>query len=101
MKLYITPGSPYARVARIVVLEKRLEGRVEFVVAQTRSADSPHYRIAASVGFPIWCLTTGLGWKNPWSSAAIWITSTANRRSMCRWTMRGGRRCASALWRPV
>jgi glutathione S-transferase len=25
VKLYITPGSPYARIARIVVLEKGLE----------------------------------------------------------------------------
>ena len=44
MKLDLTPGSPYARVSRIIVLEKRLEGRVEFVVAQTRSADSKFYR---------------------------------------------------------
>jgi hypothetical protein len=27
MKLYITPGSPYARIARIIVLEKGLEAR--------------------------------------------------------------------------
>jgi glutathione S-transferase len=42
LKLYITPGSPYARMARIVVLEKELEGRVETVVAKTRVADSPY-----------------------------------------------------------
>jgi hypothetical protein len=48
MKLYITPGSPYARIARIVVLEKQLKGRVEIVVAQTRSVDSPYYRIVPS-----------------------------------------------------
>jgi glutathione S-transferase len=41
MRLYITPGSPYARIARIVVLEKRLEDRVEIVPALTRSVDSP------------------------------------------------------------
>lgn len=61
MKLYITPGSPYARVARIVVLEKRLEGRVEFVVAQTRSADSPYYRIAASGRVPYLVRDDGVG----------------------------------------
>ena len=33
MKLYITPGSPYARMARIVVLEKGLESRVETLAA--------------------------------------------------------------------
>ncbi len=31
LKLYITPGSPYARMARIAVLEKGLEREVEFV----------------------------------------------------------------------
>lgn len=43
MKLYITPGSPYARMARIVVLEKGLESQVEIVVAKTRAVDSPYY----------------------------------------------------------
>jgi glutathione S-transferase len=41
MKLYITPGSPYARMARVMVIEKGLESRVEVIVAQTRAADSP------------------------------------------------------------
>jgi hypothetical protein len=48
MKLYITPTSPYARIARIVVLEKGLEKRVEVVTAQTRVSDSPYYRINPS-----------------------------------------------------
>ena len=39
MKLYITPGSPYARMARIVVLEKGLESRVETIAAKTRVAE--------------------------------------------------------------
>ena len=34
MKLYITAGSPYARMARIVILEKGLESRVEIIAAQ-------------------------------------------------------------------
>lgn len=37
MKLYITPGSPYARMARIVVLEKGLQDRVETIVAKRAS----------------------------------------------------------------
>ena len=45
MKLYITPGSPYARMARIMVLEKLLEDRVEIVPALTRSIDSPYYTL--------------------------------------------------------
>ena len=52
MKLYITPGSPYARIARIVMLEKGLESRVEVVAAQTRRADSPYYKINPSGRVP-------------------------------------------------
>src|SRR5678816_2819663 len=39
MKLYITPGSPYARMARIVF-------------AKTRAADSPYYAINPSGRVP-------------------------------------------------
>ncbi len=52
MKLYITPGSPYARMARIMVLEKGLEHRVGIELAQTRSTDSPYYRINPSGRVP-------------------------------------------------
>jgi glutathione S-transferase len=38
MKLYITLGSPYARLARILVLEKALEDRVEIIQAKTRTS---------------------------------------------------------------
>jgi glutathione S-transferase len=68
MKLYITPGSPYARIARIVVLEKRLEHRVEVVVAQTRSVDSPYYRIAPSGRVPCLVRDDGVGLEE---SAAV------------------------------
>jgi glutathione S-transferase len=61
MKLYITPGSPYARIARIVVLEKQLEDRVEIVVAQTRFVDSPYYRIAPSGRVPFLVRDDGVG----------------------------------------
>src|SRR2546423_13999790 len=61
MKLYITPGSPYARMARIVVLEKGLERRVEIVVAQTRAADSPYYRINPSGRVPYLVRDDGVG----------------------------------------
>jgi len=61
MKLYITPGSPYARMARIVVLEKGLEGRVETVTAKTRVADSPYYGINPSGRVPYLVLGDGLG----------------------------------------
>lgn len=52
MKLYITPGSPYARMARIVVLEKGLDDRVEIIIAKTRTANSPYYRINPSGRVP-------------------------------------------------
>ena len=61
MKLYITPGSPYARMARIVVLEKGLERRVEIIAAQTRVADSPYYRINPSGRVPYLIRDDGVG----------------------------------------
>jgi glutathione S-transferase len=52
MKLYITYGSPYARLARILVFEKRLNDRVEIIEAKTRTVDSPYYRINPSGRVP-------------------------------------------------
>ncbi len=61
LKLYITPGSPYARMARIVVLEKGLERRVEIIAAQTRAVDSPYYRINPSGRVPYLIRDDGVG----------------------------------------
>lgn len=61
MKLYITPGSPYARIARVVVLEKGLESRVEIIAAQTRRADSPYYSINPSGRVPYLLRDDGVG----------------------------------------
>ena len=61
MKLYITPGSPYARMARIVILEKGLERRVEIIAAQTRLADSPYYAINPSGRVPYLIRDDGVG----------------------------------------
>ena len=61
MKLYITPGSPYARMARMVVLEKGLMDRVEVIAAQTRVADSPYYRINPSGRVPYLVRDDGVG----------------------------------------
>jgi len=61
MKLYITPGSPYARMARIVALEKKLESRVEIVFAKTRVADSPYYAINPSGRVPYLVRDDGVG----------------------------------------
>jgi len=61
MKLYITPGSPYARMARIVVIEKGLGNRVEVVTAKTRTTDSPYYRINPSGRVPYLVRDDGVG----------------------------------------
>ena len=61
MKLYITPGSPYARMARIVVLEKGLGSRVEMIAARTRVADSPYYDINPSGRVPCLICDDGVG----------------------------------------
>jgi glutathione S-transferase len=61
MKLYITTGSPYARMARIMVIEKRLEDRVDIVLAQTRLADSPYYSINPSGRVPYLVRDDGVG----------------------------------------
>jgi glutathione S-transferase len=52
MKLYITEGSPYARIARMVIIDKGLESRIEIIYAQTRKADSPYYQINPSGRVP-------------------------------------------------
>ncbi len=52
MKLFVTMTSPYGRLARIVVLEKRLDGKVELVEAQTRIPGSPYYALNPSGRVP-------------------------------------------------
>jgi glutathione S-transferase len=60
MQLYVTLTSPYARLARIVVIEKGLEDRVEIVEAKTRTPDSPYYRINPSGRVPYLIAAGGL-----------------------------------------
>src|SRR4051794_29889364 len=52
MKLYVTYTSPYARLARILVLEKGLADRVEIIEAKTRTPGSPYYQINPSGRVP-------------------------------------------------
>ena len=61
MKLYVTLTSPYARLARIVVAEKGLGGRVETVEAKTRASGSPYYRINPSGRVPYLVDDAGVG----------------------------------------
>ena len=61
MKMYITPTSPYARLARMVVIEKGLEDQVEIIAAQTRTEDSPYYDVNPSGRVPYLVLDDGTG----------------------------------------
>ena len=60
----MTENSPYARIARIVVLEKALEDCVECIFAQTRLADSPYYAINPSGRVPYLILDDGVGMED-------------------------------------
>jgi len=64
MKLHITPNSPYARMARIVVIEKGLQDRVEIVQAKTRQPDSPYYAINPSGRVPFLERDDGPGYED-------------------------------------
>ncbi len=61
MKLYITDGSPYARIVRAVIIEKGLQDRVEIIGAQTRQAGSPYYAINPSGRVPYLVRDDGVG----------------------------------------
>jgi glutathione S-transferase len=64
MKLYVTYGSPYARLARIIVIEKALEDRVEIIEAKTRTPSSPYYQINPSGRVPYLIDDTGVGMED-------------------------------------
>ena len=64
MKLYVTFTSPYARLARILVIEKALEERVEVIAAKTRIANSPYYRINPSGRVPYLIDDAGAGMED-------------------------------------
>jgi glutathione S-transferase len=64
MKLYVTYTSPYARLARIIVIEKALEDRVEVIAAKTRTHDSPYYQINPSGRVPYLVDDAGVGMED-------------------------------------
>ena len=64
MKLYVTLTSPYARLARILVLEKALEDRIEIIAAKTRATDSPYYQINPSGRVPYLIDDSGIGMED-------------------------------------
>ena len=103
MKLYVTYTSPFARLARIVVAAKQLEGRVQIVEAVTRTADSPYYQINPSGRVPYLVDDAGIGMEDsqlicayldgldgkPWLHHPEWAADLSYRRleatarSMC------------------
>jgi glutathione S-transferase len=64
MRLYVTLTSPYARLARILVVEKQLQDRVEIVEAKTRTVDSPYYEINPSGRVPYLVDDAGVGMED-------------------------------------
>jgi glutathione S-transferase len=64
MQLYVTLTSPYARLARILVIEKGLGDRVEIVEAKTRAPDSPYYAINPSGRVPYLVDAGGVGMED-------------------------------------
>src|SRR5215475_9982450 len=64
MKLYVTYTSPYARLARIVVMEKELEDRVEIIEAKTRTSGSPYYQVNPSGRVPYLVDHAGVGMED-------------------------------------
>src|SRR5262245_13507895 len=64
MKLYVTYTSPYARLARIVVVAKGLEDRVEVLEAKTRAVASPYYEINPSGRVPYLVDDAGVGMED-------------------------------------
>jgi glutathione S-transferase len=64
MELYITRTSPYARLARILILEKDLGNRVEIIEAKTRTPNSPYYQINPSGRVPYLIDDAGAGMED-------------------------------------
>ena len=61
MKLYGTKTSPYARIIRIVIFEKKLNDQIEFIWTKTRVPDDPMYTINPSGRVPFLLLDDGMG----------------------------------------
>lgn len=83
MKLYITPTSPYARIARIVVIEKDLSDRVAIVEARTRTEASPYYDINPSGRVPYLVRDDGVGMEDS-QLVAAWLDELDGNPTLTR-----------------
>ena len=64
MKLYVTPTSPYARLAMIARLEKGLAERIELVWTRTRIPVDPMLAVNPSGRIPFLLLDDGIGYED-------------------------------------
>ena len=64
MKLYVTPTSPYARLAMIAMHDKGLSGRIELVWTRTRQPEDPLLEINPSGRLPFLMLADGTGMED-------------------------------------
>lgn len=64
MQLYVTPTSPFARLALIVRAEKSVEDRVELVWTRTRIPDDPMLAFNPSGRIPFLRLPNGEGFED-------------------------------------
>jgi glutathione S-transferase len=99
MKLYVTYTSPYARLARIVVIEKAIEDRVEIIEAKTRTLDSPYYQINPSGRVPYLVDDAGLGIEDSQLICAYLDSLDVSRASTVREGNMIGLTFGSSSWR--
>ena len=64
MHLYVTYTSPYARLARLLVVEKALADKVEIIEPKTRTPGSPYYNINPSGRVPYLIDDAGIGMED-------------------------------------
>ena len=88
MKLYYTGYSPYARICRIIILEKGLQDRVEMLEAQVRTPGSPYYDINPSGRVPYLTRDNGRGLEGS-SLIAAYIDRSDNNPLFGPWEGKG------------
>ena len=99
MQLYVTMTSPYARLARVLVIEKALEDRVEIVAAKTRAPDSPYYKINPSGRVPYLIDDDGVGMEDSQLICAYLDSLDGEPRFHDRSAAPTGPICGSSSWR--
>ena len=60
MKLYITRNSPFARIARVALIDAGLADRTEVITVQTRKPDSEFFKISPLARVPVLALGNDL-----------------------------------------